>query len=288
MEYIWILFALWWMLAAGLMDFNKKMVLVRGYNADTYLLTTSVIFLAVFWVYALLFWENWFTRELVFQWAVYGLSNFLTPLGMITAYKYTSVSFSLVSIRLLASFFLLIVGMLVMWDQVSIFNIVGFIFWMIAIFLLSWWKKWETNNIHIKWYVAIWLAILSIVFGHSYLKYIVQDVDVPNFMAIQTTSGLLFLVIYLIVRRKIWSVSIREMLQVSKYSLVPVILFPTFLLYLLPNLYIYGPLSLGYKILSYSIMIPILLSVIFLWEPVNRTRTIAFGVTIVSIFLFLV
>ena len=288
MEYIWILYALWGMLAAWLMDFNKKMVLVRWYSADTYLLTTSIFFVILFWIYALLYWDNAFSLSLLIQWWVYGLTNFLTPLWMITAYKYTSVSFALVCIRLIASFFLLLVGMFFIGDSISIYNIIGFIFWMLAIFLLSWWKKWQTNNIHIKWYIAILLAIVSIVFGHSFLKYMVNDVNIPNFMAIQTTSGLIFLLIYLTLRRKIWNIRIHEMLSVSKYSLVPLMLFPVFLLYLLPNLYMYWPLSLGYKILSYSIIIPILLSVVFLWEPVNRTRIIAFGLTIVSIFLFLV
>jgi hypothetical protein len=108
------------------------------------------------------------------------------------------------------------------------------------------------------------IAISAIVFGHSFFKYIVTDIDVPNFMAIQTTSGLLIMLLYLYVRKKYDRISLQKIIQVSKYSLVPVILFPIFLLYLLPNLYTYGPLSLGYKILSYSIMIPIILSVIFL------------------------
>jgi hypothetical protein len=59
-------------------------------------------------------------------------------------------------------------------------------------------------------------------------------------------------------------------------------------LYFLPNIYLLGPLSLGYKMLSYSLIIPIVLSVIFLWEPVNKTRIFAFGLTVISIFLFLV
>ena len=264
------------------------MVLVRWYSADTYLLTTSIFFVILFWIYAFIYGDNVFSFSLFMQWWVYGLTNFLTPLWMITAYKYTSVSFALVSIRLLASFFLLLIGMFFIGDSISIYNIIGFVFGMLAIFLLSGWKKGDTNNIHIKWYIAIWLAIISIVFGHSFLKYNVTDVNIPNFMAIQTTSGLIFLPIYLALRNKIKNIHISEMVSVSKYSLVPVILFPIFLLYLLPNLYTYWPLSLWYKILSYSIMIPILLSVIFLWEPVNRTRIIAFWLTIVSIFLFLV
>ena len=288
MEYIWIFYALGGMLAAGLMDFNKKMVLVRWYNADTYLLTTSILFCVIFCTYAFFYGENNLSWELIFQWSIYGLTNFLTPLWMITAYKYTSISFSLVSIRLLASFFLLLVGMFYMWDDISIYNIIGFIFWMWAIFLLSWWKKWGMNNIHIKWYLAIILAICSIVFGHSFLKYVVGDIDIPNFMAIQTLAGLFFLWVYLLLRRKIYNIHFREMLSVSKYSLVPVILFPIFLLYLLPNLYLQGPLSLGYKILSYSIIVPIILSIIFLGEEINRTRIIAFGLTIASIFLFLI
>lgn len=288
MEHTWILYALGWMLSAGIMDYNKKIVLVRWYSAESYLLTTSLLFLVFFWSYAFFFWNGVFTSELFLQGSVYGLTNFLTPLGMITAYKYSSVSFSLVSIRLIASFLLLLVGVYFIGDSVSFFNILGFIFWMIAIFLLSGFKKWEIGKVHIKAIFGIIIAICSIVFGHSFLKYIIGEVDIPNFMAIQTSSGLFFLVIYLLLRNKFSGISLWEMLKVSKYSLVPVTLFPLFLLYFLPNLYLYWPLSLGYKILSYSIIIPILLSIIFLWEPVNKTRIFAFGLTVLSIFLFLV
>ena len=109
MEHAWIFFALGGLFCAGGMDFNKKVVLVRWHSAEVYLLTTSIFFFVVFWIYTLLFWDYTFTKEIVFQWGIYGLTNFLTPLGMITAYKYTSVSFALVTIRLLASFFLLLV-----------------------------------------------------------------------------------------------------------------------------------------------------------------------------------
>jgi hypothetical protein len=53
-------------------------------------------------------------------------------------------------------------------------------------------------------------------------------------------------------------------------------------------MYLLGPLSLSYKMLSYSLVVPIILSVIFLWEPINRTRLVAFGLTVASIFLFLI
>lgn len=288
MEHVWILYALWWMLSAGIMDYNKKIVLVRWYTAESYLLTTSFLFLVLFGSYAFFFWDNVFTTTLFLQWSIYGLTNFLTPLGMITAYKYTSISFSLVTIRLIASFLLLLVGVYFIGDNVSFFNILGFVFWMIAIFLLSGFKKWNIGSIHTKAILGIIIAICSIVFGHSFLKYIVVDVDIPNFMAIQTTSGLFFLILYLILRNKIRHIYLQEMIQVSKYSLVPVTLFPLFLLYFLPNLYLYWPLSLWYKILSYSIIIPIILSVIFLKEPIDKTRIFAFFLTVISIFLFLV
>lgn len=287
MEKIWILYALWGLLCAGLMDFNKKIVLMRGYTGEVYLLTTSVLFFIFFWCYALLFWDNYFNLELIAQGIIYGITTFLTPLWMLTAYKYSSVSFSLVTIRLIASFLLLLVGVFIIWDHVSILNILWFIFWMVAIFLLSWWKKWSTKDIHIKGILWMLIAIFAIVFGHSFLKYIVVDVNMPDFVAVQTTSSLAAMVGYLYIRKKFDHISLKKMLRVSKYSMVPLVLFPMFLLYFLPNLYIYGPLSLGYKILSYSIVIPILLSIIFYREPIDKTRIIALGLTLVSILLFI-
>lgn len=288
MEKVWILYAIGGLLAAGIMDFNKKLVLMRWYSAEVYLLTSTIFFFCFFWGYTFLYGDRNFYPELILQWTVYGFSTFLIPLGMITAYKYSSVSFSLVTIRLIASFFLLLVWVFVIWDQISFWNIIGFIFWMFAIFLLSWWKKGDMWDIHIKGVIGMGISIWAIVFAHSFFKYVVTDVNIPDFTAVQNTSALFSVVSYLTLRKKWSRVSFIDMRKVFKYALVSGTLFPIFALYLLPNIYTYGPLSLGYKILSYSIIIPILLSIIFYKEAVNRTRIIAFVLTIVSIFLFLV
>jgi uncharacterized membrane protein len=71
------------------------------------------------------------------------------------------------------------------------------------------------------------------------------------------------------------------------YGAITSVLFVAHFLYFLPNIYLLGPLSLGYKILSYSLIVPILLSIIFLGEKVDRKKSIAFILTIISIALFL-
>ena len=51
--------------------------------------------------------------------------------------------------------------------------------------------------------------------------------------------------------------------------------------------FIEGSLSIVYKIISYSIFIPILLSVIFYKEKITIRKTFAFALTIISLWFFL-
>jgi len=157
-----------------------------------------------------------------------------------------------------------------------------------AIFLLSWFKFGQKLDLHPKGIIAVIIAIFSISFWNSYYKYMIEGVQVHDYTALQfsITGACLFL--YMLVRWKLTNLTKAEVTKVLPYASVTLILFTTFFLYLIPNMYLLWPLSLSYKMLSYSLVVPILLSVIFLWEPVNRTRIMAFGLTIVSIFLFLI
>lgn len=51
--------------------------------------------------------------------------------------------------------------------------------------------------------------------------------------------------------------------------------------------YITGDLAIVYKVISYSLFIPIILSIIFYKEQVTKKKLLAFALTVISIFLFI-
>lgn len=288
MENSWILFALAGMTALGLGDYIKKVVLSRWIHKEVFLLSCFFIYIPVFWILHIFFGEGDFQRsELV--WAlIIGTCNFFIPLGMLTAFKYLNMSFALVSIRLISSFLILWVWLYILSDVLSFYNIIWFFLGAFAIFLLSWFHFGEKLELHPKWIIAMFACTVWIVVSNSYFKYILPSIDIYDYMPLQFSITGTLIAIYMICRKKLQYFTREEFKKWLPFALLTWMLFLAHFTYFLPNIYMLGTLSLSYKMLSYSLIVPILLSVIFLWEPVNRTRLAAFILTLVSIFLFLV
>jgi hypothetical protein len=51
--------------------------------------------------------------------------------------------------------------------------------------------------------------------------------------------------------------------------------------------FVWWDLAIVYKIISYSLFIPIILSIIFYKEPITPKKLLAFGLTVLSILLFI-
>jgi len=282
------MFAITALITVWLWDFIKKLVLSRWWDKDVFLFICFLLYVPTFWVNAY-FQGTWiYDYETIKAACIIGVTNFGAPLWVMTALKYLGVSFALVSIRVISSFVVLFAGLYVLWDVLSLYNIAWFFIGAFAIFLLSWFKFGQKLDLHPRWIIAVIIAIFSISFWNSYYKYMIDSVQVHDYTALQFSVTWVCLFLYMLVRQKFRNFTKAEVLKVLPYAWITLILFTVFFLYLIPNMYLLGPLSLSYKMLSYSLVVPILLSVIFLWEPINRTRIIAFGLTIVSIFLFLV
>jgi len=288
MELIWALYAIGALVVVWLWDFIKKLVLSKWGDKDVFLLTCFILYVPGFWINAY-FQGTWvYDIDTIKAACIIWVTNFWAPLWVMTALKYLGVSFALVSIRVISSFLVLFVGLYVLWDSLSFYNFVWFFLWAFAIFLLSWFRFGQKFDLHPKWIIAVVIAIFSITAWNAYYKYVVEWLQIHDYTALQFSVTGTCLILYMIIRWKISNFNTTEIKKIFPYAWVTLWIFMVFFLYLIPNMYLLWPLSLSYKMLSYSLVVPIILSVIFLWEPVNRTRIIAFGLTIVSIFLFLV
>jgi uncharacterized membrane protein len=204
------------------------------------------------------------------------------------AFKYLSISFALVSMKLISSFLLLLIGVIFLGENLSIYNYFWFLLWAIAIILLSGFKVSQKSELHWRWIVWIVMVIIATVWGHTGFKYLLPEVNVHDYMFVQFWVAFLCIIMYMIFRKQFQKVNYTEMRKCAPFAFLNLIFYSSMFLFFIPQLYTFGPLSLGYKMLSYSLIIPIILSVIFLWEPMNKTRIFAFGLTVISIFLFLV
>jgi len=288
MEYLWILFALWAMMASWLGSFVKKLALLKQVDKDVFMFTSFCFYVSFFFLNMLFQGDQNFHTVIVLPWILLWVLNAIISFGSLTALKYLNISFALISMRLIASFLLLLIGVLVVWEQLSLYNYFWFFMWAVAIFLLSWYKLWQKLNLHWKGLIGLILVIIWNVWSHTWYKYLLPNVNVHDYMFVQYLVAFICILLYMWIRKQYTNINIIEMKKCIPFSAINLCLYGAMFLYFLPNLYTFGTLSLGYKILSYSLIIPILLSIIFLWEPINRTRMIAFGLTIVSIFLFLI
>lgn len=288
MEKFWIFYSLAGILALGSGDYIKKLILSKGGDKEIFLLVCFILYVPLFAVNAYMFGKWWWGVELFRSGLIMGGLDFGMPLWMLTTLKYLNISFALVFIRIISSFAILYIGISLLWDKLSLYNFLWFFLGAFAIFLLSGFQMREKQKLHVKGLIGLFMTTVCIILSHSYLKYIVSDIDIPNLMFLKFSVTFACIVLYMILRKKFANFNKKQVKLVFPYAIVTTILFFLHFLYFLPWIYLSGPLSLGYKMLSYSLIVPILLSVIFLWEQVNRTRIIAFGLTIISIFLFLV
>lgn len=132
------------------------------------------------------------------------------------------------------------------------------------------------------------ITMIAIVLSNSYFKYVLPEINVHDFMVVQFSVTALCLLAYMTLRKKFTNFNVKEVKKILPYAAITLVIFSLHFLYFLPNIYLLGPLSLGYKMLSYSLAVPILLSVVFLGESITKLRVFAFVLTLISIFLFLI
>lgn len=289
MNSFWLFFSILTLLSVWVCDFIKKVVVSKWWDKDVFLFLSFTFFIIAFWINYLFQGVGVFSQRTMQAAFIIGSFNAMVVIWVLTSFKYLNISFALVTLRIVTSFLVLFIGVFLLWDTLSLYNIIWFLIWVISIFLLSGFHFWDIKNtMPIKWLIALCMTIVWVTVSNSYYKYVVEGLPIHDYNALQFTVGGLWVLVYLILRWKTSLINVVEIKKVWWYAFTNVSIFVVVALYFLPNMYLSWPLSLSYKMMSYSLIVPILLSIIFLWEPVDKTRIFAFGLTIISIFLFLV
>ncbi|MDD5770335.1 MAG: hypothetical protein PHE25_05170 [Candidatus Gracilibacteria bacterium] len=284
---MWFLYSIIGLTLLGLGDFIKKLMLKNGGDKEVFLFMCFLFYTIAFFINYILFADKIVTYDLVKNSVIMGFFDFLAPFGMLTALKYLDSSFSFISIRLTSSFLILYIGITVLGDKLTNYNILGFLLGVIALYILSGFNIKQNHKIHKKGIIGVIMAIVGIVLGHSYFKYIVDGLDIPSYTFFKFIVTFSLLVIYMTIRKKFTNFNEVEVKKIINYALLSCVIFVIYFLYITPNIYKLGTLSLSYKMLSYSLIIPIILSIIFFNEKITKGKIIGFVLTIVSLGLFL-
>lgn len=286
MDYVWYSYCLLGLLILGLGDYIKKIVTLKKYDKDVFLSVCFLLYALLFFINFLVFWDGSITQKEILTALPAGAFDVLIPLGMLAALKYSDSSLAFVSIRMITSFTLLAIWAWYFNDNLHVLNLLWFGLWALAIFMLSGFEFGKKHDVSKKWLLGIIMAIFWVTCAYSYFKYFVDLVDIPSFMFLKFSFMALFLFIYMAVRKKWKHFTKKNIKNVLWYAAITTILFLLQFWYVLPKMYSLWPLSISYKILSYSLAVPILLSVIFHNETLTRKKTIAFFLTAMSLLFF--
>jgi len=200
MENLWIFYSLGWLITLGMWDYIKKLILSKGINKEVFLLVCFTLYVPVFWINMLINGTGNIDPYTLKNGIIFWLSNTLAPVFVLISLKYLDTAFSLVSIRVLSSFFVLFIGTQIIWDQLSIIDYIWFFLWVSAVFLLSWFEFGKKYDLHRKWIVWTIIAMAGIIFWHSYFKHIVPNINVHDFMPIQFTTTFFGILFYVVIR----------------------------------------------------------------------------------------
>ena len=286
MDLVWYGYCLAWLVILGLGDYIKKLVTLHKFDKDVFLAVCFILYVLLFYINYVIFWDGSLTKQEIIIAAPAWVFDFMIPLWMLAALKYSDSSLAFVSIRMITSFTLLAVWAWYFNDNLHILNMLWFALWVIAIYLLSWFEFWKKHKISQKGFIGIILAIVWITLGNSYFKFYVEEIDIPSFMFLKFSFTASFIFLYLTIRKRWENFTLINIKNIIWYAWITTILFLLQFWYVFPEIYRLWPLSISYKILSYSLAVPILLSIIFHGEKLNKRKIIAFIFTAVSLLFF--
>jgi len=201
--------------------------------------------------------------------------------------RYLSSSTYFINYRIASSLWLLIVGVIFFSESISWKELLWIIIWFFVFYLLIE-KKSQSESFHDlqKWFWYLLLWSIAVTWVQAVAKnFALSDLDIFTLVLWQWIFGTLFVLVLK------WKETYKNVLQVADYKqwlflLISGIIFGSATI--CNNYALIGwDLAIVYKIISYSLFIPIILSIIFYAEQVTWKKLLAFWLTFVSIFLFI-
>ena len=269
--------------------FLQKVEVENNLNRD------SFIFYAHMWmlVFALFFslfpWANIsFSLDVILFTSFISLIYVTVFKLRLIALKHLDTSTYFINFRIISSIVLLFAGQLFFSEHINFKEYLGVFLWFIIFILLLPHSKTHIHKENIKkWFIylvlwALWISLLWLI----QKRFTQVSIELLSFLFF---SWIFWGILSLIFRDKKYSV--KQVLHIEKrkdkFFLIWVwVVFSVSCWFNLQSVANWWDVAIVYKIVSYSIFIPIILSIIFYKEKITLKKFLAFVLTIVSIWLF--
>lgn len=281
-----MIFSLIAMLSIGLTGFFQKVVAEKNIISSESFIFYSYVAQAVLWIIVLyILGEKFVLSEsvLIYGFLITFLYTFIIE-SRIKSLKYVDSSTYFINYRIFSSILLIIFGQTLFWEVITtkeyIWIWLGFIIFYL---LLEKKNKKESNFDFKKWmrYIFIWVILISIIQLMS-KSFVVSWEDILSLFIVQWITWVIYMILKTNKKETI------RYINWKKEALFLVINWILFYSAAYFNVHALGQgdVAIVYKIISYSLFIPIILSIIFYKEKVTFKKLLAFVLTIASIWLF--
>jgi drug/metabolite transporter (DMT)-like permease len=211
---------------------------------------------------------------------------FFTKIKFI-ALKNLSPSIFFVNLRIFTSIFILFISNILFNETLTKNQEIGFIIGILIFFLLFDKKDKPRKNSNLKLgLVILFISILIFSYTNPLGKLVILKIEIYTFLIIYSFFSFILSLLLFFKSSKNKIFKFKENSQIIKYSILMGLPFYFSYVFLLKTFTLI-PLIIAYKIFSFEIFIPIILSFIFYKEKITYRKIIALILTGVSFWFFL-
>lgn len=282
LEY-WFIYALLTCLSVWLVGFINKVIVEKKYNQG---LSMTIFYFIQVLIYTIAFiyvWNYTISWIILFFWFLWGILDYFYLKTRFISLQWISSSLFFINSRLFSSIALLLLWVIIFWDNISLNEYIWFFIWFIVFWLLF--EKEKVKNLdYKKWLIFLWIWIILLVVVHFGIKYVTTILD--NLFLLFLSYSITALFISVFSNKKSLNFNDKNLPNIIFLNIFHAIFFASYV-YFLFNTYDLANLWIAYKIQSYSIFIPIILSIIFFKEKITYKNLIAFVLIIISLWFFI-
>lgn len=283
------MYALAWSLTIGIYGFIQKIEAESDVNRN------SFIFYSHFWmiIYPLLYlFITWWKLDFNMQIFLYALlinTIYVTVMKFrLKSLEYLDSSSYFINYRIFSSILLLIFWQIFFSEIISMKEYIWIFLWFIIFYLLLE-KKYEkeSDKKMLNWFLHLWVWIIWVSLIWIIQKnFILLDLDFASYIFFSWITGSLVTLWFKGNKDDLKDVIIVKKVKHILFLLICWSIFPLWMFFNLNAVDQWWDVAIVYKIISYSLFIPIILSVIFYKEKITFKKLLAFILTIASIWLF--
>ncbi len=278
----WFLSALLVALSVGLVGFINKVIVEKGYSQPMSMVVFYTVQVITYALAFLLIGNYNIVLPMVVLGVLWGVGDYINFRLRFISLQGISSSLFFINSRLFSAIALLILGVVFFGDMISIYEYIGFAIGFAVLGLLFEKEKVENPNYR-KGLIALSASIFVLILLHFGIKYATTILD--NIFVLFFSFAFTGLTISVITNKRQLALHTENLSKIIYLNIVHAFLF-FFYIYFLFNTYKLADLGIAYKMQSYSIFVPIILSIIVYKEKVGYKKVLAFVLTIVSLWFF--